>query len=610
MQQNSSLNLPKWPFYMGNILLVGIAILLAFQAGSQLTTAQFFWSFLCVASGAVIFATPFVLEYQGQIKIAEAKSKTIGTSQLKQIDNVLSQMQDVQEAFTQQTNKQTMSHTMLDAVLKNLDNRLTSFSESVGSFDALADNIATLGDITQKTQATGLAPAAQKLLEQMGSQIQSIQQQLQAQSASTQSQAASKELRSLTSQVENIGNVLSNLQQTLATQAATLNTLQSTATSQATALHQGEKPGPASHVANKASQASLPLNQRASLSTEDLLSTEKSKTYPTISDLLAETHDIVNEAEALFNSVTEPDSSNTQNALSSFTNPATKPQEKQQPSGQQPSSWASTTSPWGTTSPALSAAQQGSSAFTQPAQNGPTNIDDLVEKNIYAPENIHISMHGDDSFYGSTGASSSTPSSLGFSQATQIASAQATNAATATLENQAAQQTLFTQATTAPTTAAAFTAQGLQQPTALTEKQNQTQQQVNTQTRALTSAAASAAPSYMETLLQEDSGSTGEAKLQEEDTAYLAQGLGTTLTVHALPGLGKKPFIRGQGPGLSWNHGTPMELIETGKWQWTSPDSSQPVILRVYKDDEIPAEGEAIALEPGEQLEITPTFKG
>lgn len=606
MQQNSSLNLPKWPFYVGNILLVGIAIFLAFQAGSQLTTAQFFWSFLCVASGAVIFATPFILEYQGQIKIAQAKSKTIGTSQLKQIDNVLSQMQDVQEAFTQQTNKQTMSHTMLDAVLKNLDNRLTSFSESVGSFDALADNIATLGDITQKTQATGLAPVAQKLLEQMGSQIQSIQQQLQAQSASTQSQATSKELRSLSSQVENIGNVLSNLQQTLATQAATLNTLQSTTTSQATTSHQGEKPGPASPVANKASQASLPLNQRASLSTEDLLSAEKPKTYPTISDLLAETHDIVNEAEALFNSVTEPDSSSTQNALSSFTNPVTKAQEgEQQPSPQT----SNTTSLWGATSTASPATQQGSNAFTQSAQNGPTNIDDLVEKNIYAPENIHISMHGDDSFYGSTGASNSRPSSLGFSQATQIAPAQATNTATATLENQAAQQTLFTQATAAPTTAAAFTAQGLQQPTARTERQNQTQQQVNAQTRALTSVGASAAPSYMETLLQEDSGSTGEAKLQEEDTPYLAQGLGTTLTVHALPGLGKKPFIRGQGPGLSWNHGTPMELIETGKWQWTSPDSSQPVILRVYKDDDIPAEGEAIALEPGEQLEITPTFK-
>lgn len=588
MQQNSSLNLPKWPFYLGNILLVGIAILLAFQAGSQLTTAQFFWSFLCVATGAIIFATPFILEYQGQIRIAEAQSKTIGTQQLKQIDGVLNQMQEVQESFTQQTNKQTMSHAMLDAVLKNLDSRLNSFAESVGSFDTLAQNISALGEITQSAESTGLAPAAQTLLEQMAHQIQSIQKQLQSQSSNaTHSEDTTRELRSLKSQTENIGNVLTNLQQTIAGQTATLNTLQTAQASSNKIQSSSSTESPKTFPKEASSKA---LGQRNAIHASDFDESESTQlSQPSISELLTETHDIVNEAEALFNSITGHDlsSQETSPELDAFeAHDLTNLLAGSSPTPLTPPQSPSTAS--------LAAHQQLQNPNTQASANttsfnGPTNIDELVERNIYAPEDIHISLHGDDV---SPSTSYAAPTS------TQYAS-QGTHAInTASFETSteaATQQTLFTPQAAANATTSASATQEQQTQTAQTP-----QKDTSTSTETHTSG-----HSYMESLLMDDS----SAALQENDTHTFAQGMGTTLTVHALPGLGKKPFIRGQGPGLSWNHGTPMEFLETGKWQWTSPDSSQPVILRIYKDDEIPAEGEAIALEPGEQLEITPNFK-
>lgn len=94
----------------------------------------------------------------------------------------------------------------------------------------------------------------------------------------------------------------------------------------------------------------------------------------------------------------------------------------------------------------------------------------------------------------------------------------------------------------------------------------------------------------------------------KEQTYNPAQG--TTLTVHANLGIGKKPYIRGQGPGLNWSYGAPMAFIEIGKWQWTAPDSSQPIICRIYKSDEVPAEGEVLCLQPGEQVELSPVFRG
>ncbi len=99
-----------------------------------------------------------------------------------------------------------------------------------------------------------------------------------------------------------------------------------------------------------------------------------------------------------------------------------------------------------------------------------------------------------------------------------------------------------------------------------------------------------------------------ECHLDKEQTYNPAQG--TALIVHANLGIGKKPYIRGQGPGLNWTYGSPMAFIEMGKWQWTAPDSSQPIICRIYKNDEVPAEGEVLCLQPGEQVELSPVFRG
>lgn len=107
---------------------------------------------------------------------------------------------------------------------------------------------------------------------------------------------------------------------------------------------------------------------------------------------------------------------------------------------------------------------------------------------------------------------------------------------------------------------------------------------------------------------QESSVAVAEYPLDKEKTYNPAQG--TSLIVHANLGIGKKPYIRGQGPGLNWSYGIPMAFIEMGKWQWTAPDSSQPIICRIYKNDEVPAEGEVLCLQPGEQVELSPGFKG
>jgi hypothetical protein len=83
----------------------------------------------------------------------------------------------------------------------------------------------------------------------------------------------------------------------------------------------------------------------------------------------------------------------------------------------------------------------------------------------------------------------------------------------------------------------------------------------------------------------------------------------TRLLVTAYIGIGNRLFIRGSGPGLSWDKGVPLQFVSIGKWRWESHDATAPVQFKLYKNDdtECAALG-AQTLEPGRQGEMTATF--
>ena len=83
----------------------------------------------------------------------------------------------------------------------------------------------------------------------------------------------------------------------------------------------------------------------------------------------------------------------------------------------------------------------------------------------------------------------------------------------------------------------------------------------------------------------------------------------TVLVAQVLIGIGNKPYIRGTGPGLSPDKGIPMEFLEIGKWQWTAPEGEGPFSCQIYKNDEVPADGEPVELEPGQRRTVSPSFK-
>lgn len=83
----------------------------------------------------------------------------------------------------------------------------------------------------------------------------------------------------------------------------------------------------------------------------------------------------------------------------------------------------------------------------------------------------------------------------------------------------------------------------------------------------------------------------------------------TRLIVTAYIGIGNRLYVRGEGPGLSWERGIPLQFVSIGKWRWESADASAPVRVKLFKNDqtECGSLGE-IVLQPGHQAEVSATF--
>ena len=110
-----------------------------------------------------------------------------------------------------------------------------------------------------------------------------------------------------------------------------------------------------------------------------------------------------------------------------------------------------------------------------------------------------------------------------------------------------------------------------------------------------------------------------DALLAGEDTAAKAESIPskedkvekngtTTVVANVMIGIGNKPYLRGEGPGLSWEEGVAMNFIEIGKWAWSPPRKNASLTVQVYRNDQDPDQGGKVEIRPGEKIEITPEF--
>lgn len=73
-------------------------------------------------------------------------------------------------------------------------------------------------------------------------------------------------------------------------------------------------------------------------------------------------------------------------------------------------------------------------------------------------------------------------------------------------------------------------------------------------------------------------------------------------------GYGNELFLRGDGPGLSWDRGTRMSCSASDCWTWSSSEVQAPFECKIVLNDEQWSHDENVRISPGETRETTPAF--
>jgi hypothetical protein len=73
-------------------------------------------------------------------------------------------------------------------------------------------------------------------------------------------------------------------------------------------------------------------------------------------------------------------------------------------------------------------------------------------------------------------------------------------------------------------------------------------------------------------------------------------------------GFGNALFIRGEGQGLSWDKGLPLEPVDAMTWKWSTREAKDRVCFKLLVNDQVWAKGDDVRVEAGKSIQLTPGF--
>jgi hypothetical protein len=90
--------------------------------------------------------------------------------------------------------------------------------------------------------------------------------------------------------------------------------------------------------------------------------------------------------------------------------------------------------------------------------------------------------------------------------------------------------------------------------------------------------------------------------------AVATRTVATTITAQIDIGFGNALYLRGEGPGLSWDRGLLMNCVSDNQWQAVIAESARPIVFKFLVNDLSWSAGEDYSAVPGSTVVLTPTF--
>lgn len=96
-------------------------------------------------------------------------------------------------------------------------------------------------------------------------------------------------------------------------------------------------------------------------------------------------------------------------------------------------------------------------------------------------------------------------------------------------------------------------------------------------------------------------------KAAEKKPVPATAGL-TAIVARIDVGFGNLLFVRGEGPGLSWDRGVPMDCVASDQWTWSTAAASRPFAYKVLINDERWSAGDDYVAEVGVENAVSPVI--
>ncbi len=119
----------KWPFFVGDGLLLGLAWLFYTQAKLPMNGPTLVACVACFAIGAVLGITPFILDHQAEVKIAESNGLASTVDRIRGLETIAAAVQSATGRWQGVHEHATQAINAARQVSEKMSEQMTSFME-------------------------------------------------------------------------------------------------------------------------------------------------------------------------------------------------------------------------------------------------------------------------------------------------------------------------------------------------------------------------------------------------------------------------------------------------------------------------------------------------
>ena len=99
MSESEAPKIPKWPFIVGDVVLLSTAVVLLSKIDGDFGLLEAFWCLACVGGGAWIMVLPFLKEFHANAELSEARELASAIDKVNSLELLLKRVENATEQW-------------------------------------------------------------------------------------------------------------------------------------------------------------------------------------------------------------------------------------------------------------------------------------------------------------------------------------------------------------------------------------------------------------------------------------------------------------------------------------------------------------------------------